>query len=336
MNTVTVDKNNLDSAAECLRNGGLVVFPTETVYGLGADASNPQAVMNIYKAKGRPADNPLIVHIADMQDVYKLASDVSDYAKELMDKYWPGPLTLIFKKQADVIDEVTAGLDTVAVRFPSSPVAHSLIKKSGVFVAAPSANLSGSPSPTVYRHVKDDLFGRVDYIINGDGCEIGLESTVVDVSGPFPIILRPGAITLEMIKEIHSAASVDKALLADSEVEKPKCPGMKYTHYSPKADVVVVCGNKANRTKYITQCIKTSSENIGVMSFCGGEFTNAKCVISAGDTMEEYGRLLFYNLRLFDENGIDTVYAEFEIQDGIGQAVKNRLYKSAGYNIVNV
>lgn len=335
MKTVTVDRYNLEKAAKCLKDGGLVVFPTETVYGLGADASNPQAIKNIYKAKGRPSDNPLIVHISNEDDVCKIAREIPDFAKELMRKYWPGPLTLIFKKQPHIINEVTAGLDTVAVRFPSNPIASKLIHMSGVFVAAPSANLSGSPSPTIYRHVKSDMEGRVDYIVNGDGCEIGLESTVVDVSGEYPVILRPGAVTLEMLKAVHPGSCMDKALNSTEEVAKPRCPGMKYTHYSPKADVIVVCGSKNNRMEYIkSQLIENS--NAGVMTYCGGQYPDARCVISAGNTMQEYGHNLFYNLRMFDENGVDTVYAEFEVESGIGDAVKNRLYKSAGFNIVNV
>lgn len=335
MKTVTVDKYNLEGAAKCLKDGGLVVFPTETVYGLGADASNPQAVKNIYKAKGRPSDNPLIVHISKQDDVQRIAREIPDYAKELMNRYWPGPLTLIFKKQPQVINEVTAGLDTIAVRFPSNPIAIRLIHMSGVFVAAPSANLSGSPSPTVYSHVKNDLEGRVDYIVNGEGCEIGLESTVVDVSGDYPVILRPGAITLEMLKAIHPDSCMDNALNSGGEVVKPRCPGMKYTHYSPKADVIVVCGDKKKRTEYIQSQLDKVS-NAGVMTYCGGKYPNAKCVIAAGDTMDEYGHNLFLNLRMFDENGVDTIYAEFEIESGMGDAVKNRLYKSAGFNIVNV
>lgn len=335
MKTITVDKNNLDGAAKCLRDGGLVVFPTETVYGLGADSANSRAIDNIYKAKGRPNDNPLIVHIASSSDVSSLAREVKPYAKILMEKYWPGPLTLIFKKQACVIDRVTAGLDTVAVRCPSNAIARELIQKSGVFVAAPSANLSGSPSPTAYNHVKDDMDGRVDYIVNGDGCEIGLESTVVDVSGEYPVILRPGAITLGMLKEVHPDSCIDPAVLKDHFTAKPKCPGMKYTHYSPKADVIVVCGLKEKRADYINSQLNTL-KNAGVMTYGGTDFPKAKCVLSAGNTMDEYGHSLFFNLRSFDENGVDTVFAEFEIEEGIGEAVKNRLYKSAGYNIVNV
>lgn len=333
MNTVIVDKNEIDDAAKCLKNGGLVVFPTETVYGLGADAFNKQAIDGIYKAKGRPNDNPLIVHIADIKCLDYLVKEVPSCAKKLMDKYWPGPMTLIFKKSDNVIDRVTAGLDTVAVRMPSSDIARELISKSGVYVAAPSANLSGSPSPTVARHVIDDLNGRVDYIITGDDCEIGLESTVIDVSGEFPVILRPGAITLEMLCKIESNSSLDKGLLNNEQ--KPKSPGMKYTHYSPKAQVIVVCGNKQNREKYISQQL-LKGENIGVLTYDGGNYNGAVCVINAGNSMQQYAKSLFYNLRLFDENNAKTVYCEFCEEGGIGEAVKNRLYKAAGQNVVYV
>lgn len=333
MNTVIVDKSGIDDAAKCLKNGGLVVFPTETVYGLGADAFNQNAIDGIYKAKGRPSDNPLIIHISDIKSLDNLVRCIPECAVKLMDKYWPGPMTLIFKKNKNVIDRVTAGLDTVAIRFPSNEIARLLIKKSGVYVAAPSANLSGSPSPTVARHVIDDLNGRVDYIITSDECEIGLESTVIDVSGDVPVILRPGAITLEMVREIHPDAYMDKGL--SDENEKPKCPGMKYTHYSPKAQVIVVCGDNQNRKEYIKRCLKNTS-NCAVMSYSGGDYTDACCVINAGNNMEQYAKSLFYNLRTFDEKGAKTVYAEFCIEQGIGEAVKNRLFKSAGFNIVYV
>ena len=333
MNTVIVDKSGIDDAARCLKGGGLVVFPTETVYGLGADAFNESAIDGIYKAKGRPSDNPLIIHISDIKSLDNLVSCVPECASKLMDKYWPGPMTLIFQKNKNVIDRVTAGLDTVAVRFPSNEIARELIQKSGVYVAAPSANLSGSPSPTVSKHVIDDLNGRVDYIVTGDGCEIGLESTVIDVSGNVPVILRPGAITLEMLREIAPDSCMDKGLV--SENQKPKCPGMKYTHYSPKAQVIVVCGNKQSRRQYIAQCLE-KADNCAVLTYGGGEYKNAACVIDAGSNMEQYAKSLFYNLRLFDEKGAKTVYAEFCIEGGIGEAVKNRLFKSAGLNIVYV
>lgn len=331
MKTLLVDKNDIDIAAKLLADGKLVVFPTETVYGLGADAFNKDAIDGIYKAKGRPGDNPLIVHISDNNDVYDLAREVPDFAIELMKRFWPGPMTLIFKKKDCVIDRVTAGLDTVAIRLPSNETARQLIKKSGVYVAAPSANLSGSPSPTVIKHVIDDLYGRVDCILKGDECEIGLESTVIDVSGDFPVILRPGAVTFEMLTEINPLSVIDKGLFADDE--KPKCPGMKYTHYSPKAKVVVIYGDKQKREEYIFGCLKLNS-NCGVLTYCGGNYPDAAFVINAGDNMSEYAKSLFYNLRMFDEKGIDTVYAEFDDDSGIGYAVKNRLFKSAGFNVV--
>lgn len=333
MKTLLVDKSDIQKAATFLADGKLVVFPTETVYGLGADAFNKDAIDGIYKAKGRPGDNPLIVHISDIEDVYKLAREIPDFAFELMDRFWPGPMTLIFKKNVNVIDRVTAGLDTVAIRLPSNHIARELIRKSGVFVAAPSANLSGSPSPTVLKHVIDDLDGRVDCIVKGDECEIGLESTVIDVSGEFPVVLRPGAVTLEMLCEVNPLTVMDKGLVSDDE--KPKSPGMKYTHYSPKAQVIVVCGNKHNRGEYICNCLKKSC-NCGVLTYCGGTYDDADFVVDAGSNMKEYAKSLFYNLRLFDDKNIKTVYAEFDDDTGIGYAVKNRLFKSAGFNVVYV
>lgn len=333
METLIVDKNDLKMCADCIKKGGLVVFPTETVYGIGADYSNDLAVKKIYKAKGRPSDNPLIVHIGRKSDVKKIAREIPKYAKKIMDKFWPGPLTLIFKKQPHVLDSVTAGLDTVAIRLPSNEIARNLIKLTNTFVVAPSANLSGSPSPTTYSHVADDLFGRVDFIIKGENCDIGLESTVVDVSGEYPVILRPGAITIEMLIEVAGYAEFDKNIF--SYADKPKCPGMKYTHYSPKANVIVICGSKEDRKRYIDTNVDFS-KNVGIMSYMNNEYPNCKKVICAGNSMDEYGHNLFFNLRAFDEFNIETVYAEFEDTDGLGIAVKNRLFKSAGYNIINV
>ena len=331
--TKVIKSDKLAEAAQCIAKGGLVVFPTETVYGLGADAFDCKAIDNIYKAKGRPSDNPLIVHISRKDDVYSLASYVSDEAKLLMDEFWPGPLTIIFPKLDNVPYRVTGGLDTVAVRCPSNETARKLISQSGKFVAAPSANLSGSPSPTNVRHVIDDLNGRVDYIIEDSDCEIGLESTVIDMVSEKPVILRPGAITLEMIKPLLPETELDPGLL--QEAVKAKCPGMKYKHYSPKAEVEIVCGEKENIRNYILE--KLSMEgNCGVMTYKGGDYDDAKCILSAGDTMEEYAAKLFYNLRVFDEYGVDKIYAEFSDESGIGIAVKNRLFKSAGNNITKV
>lgn len=333
MITKIINSNDLSAAADCLKCGGTVVFPTETVYGLGADALNPDAIKKIYKAKGRPSDNPLIIHISSESDISKLSNNITPGAKLLMENFWPGPLTLIVKKSSIVPDEVTAGLDTVAVRFPSNDIACRLIKQSGVFVAAPSANLSGSPSPTVCEDVIFDLNGRVDYIIDGTGCEIGLESTVVDVSGDEVIILRPGGITLEMIQSIIPSAKLDGGLIDDSTT--PKCPGLKYRHYAPRAKVVVVQGNKNNVKKYISSQIKLNSK-IGVMTYGGGEYADADVVIDVGSTMEEYAHNLFSALRMFDKKSVDFIYAEFCVEDGMGVAVRNRLYKASGHNIIEV
>lgn len=331
--TEIIECDKIDAAAQCLADGGIVAFPTETVYGLGGDAMNDKAIDNIYKAKGRPGDNPLIIHIADKEDVYKLAKTVSKDAKVLIDKFWPGPLTLIFPKLDLVPFRVTGGLDTVAVRCPSSPVANELIRKSGKFIAAPSANLSGSPSPTTANHVIDDLDGRVDYILVAGDSEIGLESTVVDMTGEHPLILRPGAVTLEMIKKLLPDAEYDAMLM--SETDKPKCPGMKYKHYSPKADVEVVCGCKNDIRMYIQEAL-SREPNAGVLTYKGGDYDLAVCVLSGGNTMEEYAASLFYNLRVFDEYKVSKVYAEFMEEQGIGVAVKNRLFKAAGNKITRV
>ncbi len=331
--TKIVKSDNLKDAARCLKEGGLVVIPTETVYGLGADSSNADAIDKIYKAKGRPSDNPLIIHITDKSDVDNIACDISQDARRLMDKFWPGPLTVILKKQPHIIDKVTAGLETVAVRMPSHPTANKIIKMSGVYVAAPSANLSGSPSPTVLKHVADDMMGRVDYIVDGNDSTIGLESTIVDMSGDVPQLLRPGAITYDMLKEIVPDVIYGNSHTDDDAV--PKCPGMKYTHYSPKADVIVVEGDKEAVSAYIKNCLETNN-NSGVLTYKGGKYEKAAFVIDAGYNMTEYAKNLFAALRTFDEHGVSIVYAEFANEFGMGEAVKNRLYKSAGFNVIKL
>ena len=333
--TKIISIDNIDDAAQCIKDGGLVVFPTETVYGLGADAMNSDACLDIFKAKGRPADNPLIVHIADIRSLDQLASEIPEDAKLLMDKFWPGPLTMIFKKKDTVCDTVTAGLKTVAVRFPSNEIALELIKQSSGFVAAPSANLSGSPSPTSIVHVTEDMIGRVDYIIDDEGCEIGIESTVLDVSGDVFKILRPGAVTFEDIYSVVGDRIEDVPVAKNVKV--PQCPGMKYTHYSPKADVIVVCGDKGDTSKYINDIIDNNPDDkIGVLSYGEGSFDKAFCVINAGNDMKEYARGLYYNLREFDNMGANVIYAQFCLEDGIGVAVKNRIFKSAGDNIIYI
>lgn len=331
--TQIINQDRIDEAAKCIANGGTVAFPTETVYGLGCDAMNNLAIDKVYKAKGRPSDNPLIVHISNPQDVYSLAKEVSPEAKVLIENFWPGPLTIVFPKRSEVPLRVTGGLDTVAVRCPSDRVARDLISKSGKFIAAPSANLSGSPSPTTAKHVIDDLDGRVDYILCGDNSEIGLESTVVDMTSDIPVILRPGAVTLDMISKLIPGAVHDVSI--DTEVAKPKCPGMKYKHYSPKADVEVVMGDRESVKNYISE--KLNEENNSAVLTCfGHDYENAVCVLNAGNTMNEYASGLFYNLRVFDEYGVNKVYAEFYEADGIGVAVRNRLFKAAGNKITKV
>lgn len=331
--TQIINQDRIDEAAKCIANGGTVAFPTETVYGLGCDAMNNLAIDKVYKAKGRPSDNPLIVHISNPQDVYSLAKEVSPEAKALIENFWPGPLTIVFPKRSEVPLRVTGGLDTVAVRCPSDRVARALISKSGKFIAAPSANLSGSPSPTTAKHVIDDLDGRVDYILCGDNSEIGLESTVVDMTSDIPVILRPGAVTLDMISKLIPGAVHDVSI--DTEVAKPKCPGMKYKHYSPKADVEVVMGDRESVKNYISE--KLNEENNSAVLTCfGHDYENAVCVLNAGNTMNEYASGLFYNLRVFDEYGVNKVYAEFYEADGIGVAVRNRLFKAAGNKITKV
>lgn len=332
--TKIVKSDNLDEAAQCLKCGGTVIFPTETVYGLGADALNEDAVKKIYAAKGRPSDNPLIVHIADTNNLLKIVKTVPPDAQKLIDAFWPGPLTMIFKKGDAVPSIVTANLDTVAVRFPSNKTAQNLIKKSGVFVAAPSANLSGSPSPTVFKHVCDDMMGRVDFIIDGGECSVGIESTVLDVSQEEFKILRPGYVTFDDIRKYTDRIKSDYVDIKG--VKTPKCPGMKYTHYSPKADVFVVMGKEGACKKYIDSVLENKNKRIGVLSYKNTKYENADYVIDAGDDMKNYAYVLYEALREFDENGIDVIYAQLEDESGIGVAVKNRIFKSAGYKIIKV
>lgn len=327
----------LENLGKIIRDGGLVAFPTETVYGLGADACNDKAVKSIYKAKGRPSDNPLIVHFSDVSEIEEYVESISDGAKKLFQKFSPGPITVILKKSDKISDAVTAGLDTVAVRIPSDEVARGFIKACGVPVAAPSANLSGKPSPTTARHVIADLDGRVDAIICGDDCKVGLESTVIDMSGEIPQILRPGGITYHQIKDILPDVIIDKHILKSvEENEKPKCPGMKYKHYAPDADVTVIEGDIERVREKISKLLKEHKDKkCGVMTM--GKFLyDADVVINAGETNKEYAKNLFRVLREFDEEGVDIVFAEFCYDEGFGLAVKNRLYKSAGDKVICV
>lgn len=339
---VKIDKNNIDKSkmqmlGKIIISGGLVAFPTETVYGLGANAFDDEAVKSIYKAKGRPSDNPLIVHFSEISEIEEAIGEISDDAKCLLSAFSPGPLTVILNKSDKISNTVTAGLDTVAVRIPSDAIARELIKSAGVPIAAPSANLSGKPSPTTAKYVIEDMNGRIDAIIEGDDCNVGVESTILDLSSEIPVILRPGGITLEQIREYLPNTIVDKHILKSLEKnEQPKCPGMKYKHYAPDADVTVVEGDVAKIKKKIDELIAENKNlKIGVITLSDNKYS-ADLVLSAGSNNKEYAKNLFRVLREFDDNKIDVVFAEFVDDDSYGLAVKNRLYKSAGNKVIFV
>lgn len=316
----------------------LIVFPTETVYGIGANALSPEAVKKIFLIKGRPSDNPLIVHLNDASQVTKYVKNISIYAKPLMDAFWPGPLTLVFESSGVFSDIVTGGLQTIAIRVPSHPVAQKVIAYSGVPICAPSANISGKPSSTLFSHVKEDFYGKVSTIIDGGKAEIGLESTVLDLSVEIPTILRPGKITQTMIEEIlkiniinHSEQIVEGA---------PKSPGMKYKHYAPKGEVSLIDGSFDNVIKYInSQEIVQKNYKIAVL--CPDEYVkhlHLKTIINLGsiESPEAIGENLFMSLRQMDEMKIDYIYIPVISQKGLGQAIMNRLLKAANYRIIKV
>ncbi len=323
--TKLLSLKQLNIGAEILRQGGLVAFPTETVYGLGANALNETAVKNIFKAKGRPSDNPLIVHIADYDALNELVTEIPEKANVLMDKFWPGPLTLVFKKSEKVSKTVSGGLDTVAIRMPKNPVALELIKLSGIPVAAPSANTSGKPSPTKAQYVVDDMSGKIDAIIDGGNCEVGLESTVLDVTGDVPKLLRPGGVTFEQLTEV--LGEVEKKFECNDN-EKPASPGMKYKHYAPDAKVVVVKNDFEN---YINICCE-KYKNVAVI--CYGDIKiNEKCKLKkVVNSPSEYAEILFSAMRDFDKQNADIILAQDVDDTGINLAIKNRLYRSCGYN----
>jgi L-threonylcarbamoyladenylate synthase len=341
-----LDEKNLDiqaikEAAEIIRSNGTVVFPTETVYGLGANALSPDAAKAIFAAKGRPSDNPLIAHISciDML-LYVIGEPLSDKAKKLMNVFWPGPLTLIFKKSSAIPDEVTAGLDTVAVRMPDNAIALELIKQSGLPIAAPSANISGKPSPTKGEHVIGDLDGKVDAIICGSSSRVGLESTVLDLSGAIPTILRPGGITLEELQAVLGEVHIDKGLVDKSTT--PKAPGMKYTHYAPEAKMILVKGELQKVVAKIQQLAAEQKAQGKLVGILATEETKkdyqADVVLTMGSRSDLYtaAASIFDALRQFDKQKVDIIYAEAISEESIGMAVMNRLNKAAGFNIIEV
>lgn len=337
------DDEIYEQAAEILKNGGLVAFPTETVYGLGADALDEKASAKIYAAKGRPSDNPLIVHIADKKDLEVLSCDVNDMAVKAAEAFWPGPLTMILKKKDIVPDSITGGLGTVAIRMPSHPVTARLIKTSGVYIAAPSANISGKPSPTKAEHVIHDMNGRINMIIADYTVDIGVESTIVDLSEDVPTILRPGFITKKQLEDVLGEVKVDPAVMgnvADGIV--PKAPGMKYKHYSPDANVVIVTGDSdkvVGKINELCELRRKEGKRVGVMTVSeDAGCYNADKVVDMGSRCDEAlaAKNLFAALRSFDEDGIQYVYSESFPTDNVGQAVMNRLIKAAGHTIIKV
>lgn len=345
------DSAKLRAAANIMKRGGLVAFPTETVYGLGGDALQKQAAEHIYAAKGRPSDNPLIVHISKLEQLYELAKEVSPEALKMAKSYWPGPLTMVFKKADIVPKTTTGGLDTVAIRFPIHPVAMEIIEASGTYIAAPSANISGRPSTTTAAHCIEDLMGRVDAIVDGGDCEIGLESTILDVSTDKPQLLRPGAVTLEMIEETLGMHITEDAALKGPLAEgvKPKAPGMKYRHYAPKAEMLLVEGdNGTAKAKAIIKLIKehkASGQRTAVL--CSDECLDdirteeedaLKDVVikTVGSRDDEKGTAhrLFELLREMDAENVEFIAAEGYDEAAIGRALMNRMKKAAAWQII--
>jgi len=338
-----VNMDVIREAGEIMKRGGLVAFPTETVYGLGANALDETASAKIYAAKGRPSDNPLIIHIANMDDLEKIVTEIPEKAKLLADKFWPGPLTMIFNKSDLVPLGTTGGLNTVAVRMPDHKLALELIKASGGFVAAPSANTSGRPSPTKASHVAEDMTGRIDMIIDGGMVGIGIESTIVDVSADIPMILRPGYINKEMLEEVVGQVLVDKTILNHADVkEKPKAPGMKYKHYAPKADLTIIDGEENAVIAMINQLTEekmAEGHKVGIIAtdetiekYQGGQ---AKSIGKRSDE-RSISHNLYNILREFDNTNVEVIYSESFSKGKMGVAIMNRLLKAAGHKIIHI
>lgn len=339
METLLFDAKNpgaTDAVAEILKRGGLAAIPTETVYGLAANAFDGEACANIFKAKGRPGDNPLIVHICDMEMLSDVVSEVPEGARLLAEKFWPGPLTIIMKKSGKIPMVTSANLPTVAVRFPAHPVAREIIKKTGLPLAAPSANLSGSPSPTTFQHCVNDLMGRVDAIIDGGPCSVGVESTIISLAGEKPVLLRPGYVTLEQLRETLGEVELSKAVLEKlGEGEKVLSPGMKYKHYAPKAAVSLV---KGSSEKYVNFVNEHAGE--GVYALCFDEeapVLKTKTVTYGSEFSDaEQAEHIFEALRELDSLGAKRVFAHSPKITGVGLAVYNRLVRAAGFDVIEL
>ncbi len=336
----------MEKAAQIIKEGGLVAFPTETVYGLGGDGLNPNASKKIYEAKNRPCDNPLILHIADKKDVYELTSSVPEVAEKLMGRFWPGPLTIILPKADKVPVETTGGLQTVAIRYPDHPVALAMIHAAKTPIAAPSANTSGKPSPTRADHVADDMTGRIDMIIDGGEVGIGVESTIIDVTQPVPMILRPGYITKEMLENVIGSVEMDPAVTNSVGANvKPKAPGMKYRHYAPKAPLTIIEGEQENVVKEINRLATIAfSENkkCGIIateetkSFYEKNQNTFVIAVGSRKREESVAHNLYAVLRELDEAKVDVIYSEGFSHDHLGMAIMNRLVKAAGHQIIEV
>lgn len=333
----------IQRAGKLLAEGELVAFPTETVYGLGGDALNPEAAGKIYAAKGRPSDNPLIVHIADVSDLRRIVTEVPPQAEKLAEAFWPGPLTMIFWKNDQVPSATTGGMDTVAVRMPNHPVALELIRQSGCLIAAPSANTSGRPSPTEAAHVAEDMDGRIPMILDGGSVDIGIESTIIDLTESVPMVLRPGYITPEMLSEVLGESVIlDPGIVAEDDTKKPKAPGMKYKHYAPKADMIIVDGSSEQVIKKINELAAEAGKQGKKTAVIATEETKdqyqADVVLSMGSREDEdsIARHLYHILRECDELSVGSIYSECFSTPRIGQAIMNRLLKAAGHQVIQV
>lgn len=334
MNTqrLTADANGIKTAAEILNGGGVVAIPTETVYGLAASAYDENAISAVFSAKGRPQDNPLIVHIANTDMLYEVACDIPKSALECAEKFWPGPLTMVLKRTAKTAACVSAGLDTVAVRMPSNKTAHEIISQSGLPLAAPSANISGSPSPTRWEHVINDLDGKIDAVIMGEECEVGVESTVITLVGDTPVLLRPGAVTLEQLREVLPNITVDKAVLSELQSgEKALSPGMKYKHYAPKTITYLVEGED------FAEFVNTRQNAVAVcFSEESGKITIPKLIYGTSADEATLAHKVFSVLRDVDSLGVGEVYIHAPQKTGVGLAVYNRLIRAAAFKVIKL
>ena len=342
INPEHIDTKVIEEAGRILKRGGLVAFPTETVYGLGGDALNAESSGKIYAAKGRPSDNPLIVHIADMEALPSIVKEIPGAAYSLAEKFWPGPMTMIFQKADRVPLATTGGLSTVAVRMPSHPVARALIEAAGGYIAAPSANLSGRPSPTEAKYVIEDLQGRVDMILDGGPAKIGLESSIIDLTEQVPTILRPGYITQEMFEEALGSVEMDRTIIAPSSGQAPKAPGMKYRHYAPKGNLIIVEGTAEQVVSYINEKLqekKALGRKTGVIATdetAPGYVADSVKSVGSRQDEEAIASHLFTILREFDDEDVAQIYAEAFRSTGVGCAIMNRLLKAAGHQVVTL